>query len=55
MKFEIELNSNNEDAYILRGKIHVDFEKLKEACDDFKRAKDLGHPQAEEYLNEHCQ
>jgi tetratricopeptide (TPR) repeat protein len=50
----IELDPSIPNALTLRGQIHAQTNKLSNACDDFRMAKDLGDKQAGKYLDQYC-
>ena len=49
------LDSTFADAYLLRGKIKVSLGKNAEACNDAKKAADLGNQEAALICQQYCQ
>lgn len=47
-------NPDTKSALFYRGKAYLDLSKTKEACQDFEKAKDLGHQGAWEMINNYC-
>jgi tetratricopeptide (TPR) repeat protein len=50
----IDLDETTPNALILRGQIKAHTGNVKGACDDFNRAKKIGDPRAEKYIDEFC-
>lgn len=50
----IELDATTPNALTLRGQIRAQTGNKKGACEDFNKAKEIGDPQAEKYINQFC-
>ena len=51
----IEINPKHAGAYCNRGIAKNDSDDLKGACEDWKKAAELGDEKAAEFLKEHCE
>ncbi|HKR04779.1 MAG TPA: tetratricopeptide repeat protein, partial [Bacteroidia bacterium] len=50
----LELNPYFPQAYYNRGLVKLRTEKIMEACEDFRKVKQLGYPQADELMRRYC-
>lgn len=50
----ISLNNNLGEAYLYRGALRIHLKRTASACSDFKMARSLGTPDAEEALAKYC-
>ncbi|HPX76269.1 MAG TPA: tetratricopeptide repeat protein [Bacteroidales bacterium] len=51
----MDIYANEKNIYFLKGLIHLELDKLDEACAAFNKAKEFGYSGIEDYLNEYCQ
>jgi tetratricopeptide (TPR) repeat protein len=50
----LETNPQLPNLYVFRGLCYVNLENNKSACDDFKKAKEMGFPQADSLIKQFC-
>ncbi len=50
----IEINPKDDESYCLCGTIKFNIGDLKGACEDWKKAAELGDEDATKLLEEHC-
>ena len=50
----ISINPDYAEAYRLLGICQVQLKKMKEACDNFAKAKSLGDPSVDSLIEKHC-
>ncbi len=52
--FALNLDPKFSEAWILRGQAHLKLNDTKQSCMDFAKARELGHPYAQAYLDAYC-
>jgi tetratricopeptide (TPR) repeat protein len=50
----IELNANDMDSYVNRGSARYNANDTKGACEDWKKAKELGSKDVDEMITKFC-
>lgn len=51
----IRLNPKHELSYMVRGRLHLRMKNPNSACDDFRKAANLGYLPAYDYIKKNCQ
>ena len=54
LDISIKIEPNNSTFFISRGGIKFFSNNKKEGCEDFQRAKELGHIDAQKFLDKFC-
>ena len=50
----VNINPKDSDAFFIRAHVKKEIDDMKGACEDWKKATDLGDNDASKFLWEHC-
>ncbi len=50
----LNFNKNDVEAYLMRGRAHQELGQIQAACQDWEKAKELGHAQAKKQFARYC-